>query len=215
MLQWINKMHNNNQQAYQLFEGLEQGDLARLVHPKVHVDEFESKMGDDADIVVLSFKVNGKEPALDLMNYIERGYEWVLDADVSSGELDDGEYLVFVELERNPAAAQHVVQMMSDIMNLTGQDLSEWKFQYRKSANEHEITEEEFRKVVPTSTADYEKKYGSDDEEPVNLDNPTSDEDEKVAKMIGSMQEAARVPMNKTAPKNDWTESLRAIARLK
>ena len=98
-LQMDNKM---NQHKLPLSEGLEQGDLDRLVHRKLHVDEFKSKMGSDADIIVLSFKVDGKEPARDLMNFIERGYEWILDADISSGELDDGQYLVFAELERDP-----------------------------------------------------------------------------------------------------------------
>lgn len=198
-----------------LFEGLEQGDLARLIHPRLHIDEFESKMGDDSDIIVLSFKVDGKEPALDLMNFIERGYEWVLDADVSSGELDDGEYLVFAEIERNPAAAEHIVGLLNDMMNLTDQNLSEWKFQYRKSANEHDITEEGILDMVPSSPADYEAKYGSDEEAAVDLDNPESEEDAKVASMIGAMQESARIRSTKTAPKNAWTESLRVAAGLK
>ena len=79
-------MHN-------LFEGLEQGDLKRLIHPELHIDEFKSKLGDDADVVVASFKVDNKEPANDLVNFIEKGYDWVLDADVSSGEMDDGSYI--------------------------------------------------------------------------------------------------------------------------
>lgn len=199
-----------------LFEGLEQGDLARLIHPRLHIDEFESKMGDDADIIVLSFKVNGKEPALDLMNFIERGYEWVLDADVSSGELDDGEYLVFAEIERNPAAAEHIVGLLDDILNLTDQKLSEWKFQYRKSANEHDITEEGILSMVPSSPAEYERKYGKDESEvEVDLSAPADDEEEKVAKMIGAMKESARVPSTTKAPKNAWTENLRIAAGLK
>ena len=108
LMQVKNKMHNNKLNQPQLFEGLEKDDLARLVFPELHIDEFKSKMGDDADIIVLSFLVDGKEPATDLMNFIERGYDWVFDADISSGELDDGQYLVFVELERNPEAAAEV-----------------------------------------------------------------------------------------------------------
>lgn len=209
--------HKRQAQHYPaLFEGLEQGDLARLIHPRLHIDEFESKMGDDSDIIVLSFKVNGKEPALDLMNFIERGYEWILDSDVSSGELDDGEYIVFAELERTPAAAEHIVGLLKDILNLTGQGLEEWKFQYRKSSNEHDISEEEILSVVPHSSADYEAKYGSDEDDvEVDLANPENDEDAKVASMIGAMQESARVPTTKTAPKNAWTESLRVAAGLK
>ena len=74
-------MHNN-----QLNENLEEGDLKRLVHDELHIDEYKSKMGDDADVCVISFKVAGKEPAIDLVSFIEKGYDWVLDADGSSGE---------------------------------------------------------------------------------------------------------------------------------
>jgi hypothetical protein len=72
-------------------------------------------MGDDADIIVLSFKVNGKEPATDLMNFVEKGYEFVLDSDVSAGELDDGEYLVFVEISRRSTAPERIVEMLKDL----------------------------------------------------------------------------------------------------
>ena len=72
-----------------------------MVHNELHVDEFKSKMGNDEDMVVLSFKVGGKEPAIDLVNFIEKSYDWVIDADTSSGEMEDGDYIVFVEMERN------------------------------------------------------------------------------------------------------------------
>ena len=39
-----------------LFEGLEQGDLKRLIHDELHVDEFKSKLGRDEDVCVVSFK---------------------------------------------------------------------------------------------------------------------------------------------------------------
>lgn len=199
--QRINKMQHNQHKHHVLSEGLEQGDLARLVYPTLHIDEFESKMGDDADIIVLSFKVGGKEPALDLMNFVERGYEWVLDSDISSGELDDGEYIVFVEIERTPAAAEHIVSLLSNLMNLTGQKLSDWKFQYRKSSINHNINQEEISNIVPTSSAGYRSKYDKDDK---NVD-----------AMISAMQESARVKVTKQAPKNSWTDSLRVAAGLK
>jgi hypothetical protein len=205
-------MHKHNQNKFQQFnEGLEQNDLARLVHPKLHIDEFKSKMGDDADIIVLSFKVNGKEPATDLMNFIEKGYEFVLDADVSAGELDDGEYLVFAEIERDPAAPEQIVGLLEDILNLSDQDISDWKFQYRKSSTEHDITAEEIKSVVPTTPEEYDAKFGESDEEEVQ--EPESDDE--IEDMISAMQESARVPMKRTAPKNDWTESLRIAAGLK
>lgn len=195
-------MHNNHKhQPNQLFEGLEYGDLKRLVHPKLHVDEFKSKMGDDADIIVLSFKVDNKEPAKDLMSFIERGYDWVLDSDISAGELEDGEYLVFAELARDQDAVKNIINLITDILNLTEQDVNEWKFQYRKNRAEYDITPENISRIVPTSPDAYVAKYGEDD---------TGFGDE-----IEAMQEAARVPMNKKAPVNDFTESIRIAAGLR
>ena len=57
-------------------------------------------MGEDSDIVTLSFAVKGDQPAKDLVNFIETGYDFVLDADKTSGEQNDGKYRVFVEIER-------------------------------------------------------------------------------------------------------------------
>ena len=188
-LQMDNKM---NQHKLPLSEGLEQGDLERLVHNKLHVDEFKSKMGSDADIIVLSFKVDGKEPARDLMNFIERGYDWILDADISSGELDDGQYLVFAELERDPASAKYIYQLMSDIMNLTDTDLSDWKFQYRKNSREHDITSDNIADIIPTTPQSYRSKFGD--------------------KELDAMKAAAGVSTQRKAPVNSWTESLRAAA---
>ena len=183
-------MHNNQQ----FNEGLENGDLARLIHPDVHVDEFKSKMGDDADVVVVSFKVIDKEPALDLVNFIEKGYDFVLDADVSSGELDDGEYLVFVELDRKPEVADQILTMVDDFLNLTGQDIGEWSFKYRSTGTPKPLTAESLVEI-PRTPEEYLSKFGSKD--------------------LDAMQESARVPMNRRAPVNEYTESLRVAAGLK
>ena len=70
--------HKDNKMAQHrsnITEGLEANDLKRLVHNELHIDEFKSKMGRDEDVVVISFKVTGREPAEDLVNFIEKGYE--------------------------------------------------------------------------------------------------------------------------------------------
>jgi len=95
-----------------LCENLEHGDLKRLIHPELHIDEYKSKMGSDEDIGVISFKVRGKEPAADLVNFVEKGYDWVLDADVSAGEKSDGDYLVFVETDRNGQLPQRILRLL-------------------------------------------------------------------------------------------------------
>ena len=184
------------------------GDLKRLVHDELHIDEYKSKMGDDADVCVISFKVSGKEPSADLVSFIEKGYDHVLDADVSSGEKEGGDYLVFVELERTKELPQQIVDMMEDIMNLTDQDLSDWRVRYYKSANEHELTAETLAKMIPLTPEAYNAKYGRDDEE----GNELSD---KEIKDLDRMKATAGVKVDTKAPKNEYTESLRIAAGLK
>lgn len=179
-------MHNN------LFEGLEKGDLGRLIHPELHVDEFKSKLGDDEDIVVLSFKVDAKQPANDLVGFIEKGYEWVVDADVSSGEMDDGSYIVFVEIDRNPELAENIMALMTDLMNLTDQDVADWRVRYYKSHKEQQLSNEALASMIPDSPEAYEKAYGQE--------------------IIDKLKTAAGVTVGTKAPKNEFTESLRNLA---
>jgi len=173
-------------------EGLEQNDLARLVHPELHIDEYKSKMGKDEDIVVLSFKVTGREPAEDLVNFIEKGYEWVLDADVSAGELDDGDYLVFVECDREPGAAENIVAMLKDILNLTSQKMSEWSVQIRSRPEKLELSADTIKNNVPLTTGAYQAQYGK--------------------KGLDEMRTAAGVKVTTRAPVNDHTQSIRSLA---
>ena len=66
--------------------GLRNNDLDSLVDNIIEIDSYKSKMGQDADIVTLAISILGENPAKDLENFLEKGYPFVLDADVSSGE---------------------------------------------------------------------------------------------------------------------------------
>jgi hypothetical protein len=52
----------------QLNEELEAGDLKYLVSHIFDIDSYKSKIGEDGDMVVLSFTVDDKAPADDLAN---------------------------------------------------------------------------------------------------------------------------------------------------
>ena len=175
-----------------LFEGLEVGDLKRLIHPELHIDEFKSKLGDDADVVVVSFKVDSKDPAIDLVAFIEKGYSWVIDADVSSGELEDGSYIVFVEMDRDADAPKNIMQLMDELLNLTEQDESDWRVRYYKSRQEKQLSLDALEELVPTTPEAYEKAHGQTD--------------------IDQLKTAAGINVTTKAPKNDFTESLRNLA---
>ena len=185
------------------------GDLTRLVHDELHIDEYKSKMGTDADVCVVSFKVAGKEPSADLVSFIEKGYDFVLDADVSSGEKEGGDYLVFVELERTDKLPEQIIEIMEDIMNLTDQKIEEWRVRYYKSTSDTDLTQESLANIIPLTPEAYDAKYGDEDEE-VDTTEP-----EDITQDLDAMKAAAGVPVTTTAPKNAYTESLRIAAGLK
>ena len=199
-------MQNNNHKL--LRENLEAGDLKRLVHNELHIDEYKSKMGTDEDVCVISFKVSGKEPSTDLVSFIEKGYDFVLDADVSSGEKEGGDYLVFVELERTDKLPEQIVEIMDDIMNLTEQNLEDWRVRYYKSTVDNELTKESLANIIPLTPEEYDAKYGKDDEDVV-------DTETDITKDLDAMKSAAGVPVTTSAPVNDFTESLRVAAGIK
>ena len=57
----------------QIKEGLKAGDLEDVVSKRFSVDQYASKMGDDRNIMVLAFTVDGLEPAKDLERFAETG----------------------------------------------------------------------------------------------------------------------------------------------
>ena len=148
-----------------LKEGVEHGDLKRLVIPVVEIDSYKSKMGEDADISVLSFTVKSKMPALDLVSFIEKGYTFVLDADCSSGEDDNGNFQVFVELERTPKLPDQIIEIVKDMLNLTEQDADEWKFKYYRYQEANKLSETELRNKLILTPEEYKKTIKQDEDE--------------------------------------------------
>lgn len=145
----------------QLNEGLQAEDLKYLVDNTIHIDEYNSKMGDPSDVVTLSFKVKDIIPANDLVSFLENGYDFVLDADVSTGEVSDNERLVFVEVQRRPNVYDYVNEMLDDLNHLTGVKRGDWKFRWYKSAEYQPMTEENFTKSVPQNPTQYEESIKS------------------------------------------------------
>jgi hypothetical protein len=141
----------NNQQ---LNEGLRPLDLQEMVYPTFEVDTYASKMGEDRDVCVMSFQVKDRAPAKDLMEFIEKGYYFVLDSDISSGENEDGEYRVFVELERSSQLAEHIKEITYGVRKLTG--IEDFKFKYFKQTAVHEVTEDTLKNVIPLSATAYD-----------------------------------------------------------
>jgi hypothetical protein len=132
---------------------LRANDLEYLVNKVFEIDSFKSKIGTDEDICVLSFTVDEQEPAKDLVNFIEMGYNFVLDADASSGEMDDGKYKVYVEIERTPHLSAQIMEVIDGVKKLTA--LDEMRFRYFKSFKSEAATEENLESTVPVDKEQY------------------------------------------------------------
>jgi hypothetical protein len=127
-----------------------------MVSPTFSLDQFKSKMGKDKDVVVMSFKVKEKLPATDLMEFIEKGYQFALDADMSTGEERDGQYSVFVELERTQDVPRQIMEILNGVGLLC--DCKEWNFRYFKDMNLYDATEYALSEQLPLTEVDYSNK---------------------------------------------------------
>ena len=107
---------------------LDPQDLEGRIEDTVHFDEYKPKMGKDDAVIVATFKVMGKQPGYDLENFSEKGYDWVIDAETSAGEISEGRYIVFVEAERRTSYPRRFMDMINDIKNIT--DVEDWKMVY-------------------------------------------------------------------------------------
>lgn len=138
---------------------LRENDLRGLVKDIFEVDNYKSKIGNDRDVCVLTFIVDSKDPAEDLENFIEMGYDFVMDAECTSGELDDGKYRVFVEIERSKHLAEQLEELMDGVSKVTG--IEEFRFRYYKEFKSLPATLEYFEKKIPNDPDGYDATTGS------------------------------------------------------
>ena len=136
-----------------LSEGLDYHDLEGQLEPKLTVDEYSAKMGKDSDIVTLAFTVKSELAGKDLVDWFERGYDFVLDASVSQGEIVPGKYLLFVEMNRRTTVPSRIVELLKDLKTLTNLKVSDWTVIV--DDEEHEADEEVLKQVIILSPHDY------------------------------------------------------------
>jgi len=137
-------------------EGLKAGDLDGVVSKRFSVDQFKSKMGEDMNIMVLAFTVDGMAPAKDLERFAETGYKEVLDADATPGTLADGKHRVFVEFARVEKVDQHIRKFLDDLKNLTNIDIFE--FTYHKNVTPFEASAKNLADILPRTAIAYTQK---------------------------------------------------------
>jgi hypothetical protein len=134
-------------------EGLKKNDLKDLISPIFEIDSYKSKMGDDQDVLVLAFEVSGHQAALDLTEFLEKSYDFILDADVSSGENQKGNYKVFVEMERQRKSPTQIIELVYGLTELT--EIHDWKFKYYKEYLSKPLSE---ISNIPITSSDYNQR---------------------------------------------------------
>jgi hypothetical protein len=144
--------------------GLRNGDLKDLVYDVFEIDSYASKMGEDKNIVTLSFSVKDRAPADDLVKFLEGGYSFILDSDVTAGEQQDGTYKVFVELERNRQSNENIYEIIDGVSKLT--EIEKFRFRYYKNFRSHDTSMDSLNEFVPTDPDNYGIKVNES-----NLDN--------------------------------------------
>ena len=161
----MNKAHNkpkplSHPKLPRLREALEYKDLESMMKPTIHVDEFASKMGDDDDIIVISFFLRSEAAARDLVNWFEKGYDWVLDADQSPGEIRPGRYLVYIEMRRRSTAGAKIAEALADLGTLTEFGPDDWQMHYEDKT--YAFSQQQFDQIVPLSPKDYRRRKEQD-----------------------------------------------------
>lgn len=140
-----------------LNESIGHNDLRGLIGNIVSVDQYKSKVGNDENIVVLAIKVRDQHPCEDLSQFIESGFE-LLDVDKSTGPNENGEYTVFVELERNSELFDSIDQILNDVKQVDN-NIEEWLFTVYGNSKVQAWSKENFDANVISDSYDYVVKY--------------------------------------------------------
>jgi hypothetical protein len=139
-------------------------DMEHQIEPNVSIDEYSAKMGKDSDIVTLAFIVKSEAAGNDLVDWFERGYDWILDASLSDGELSPGRYLVFVEMKRRTKIPERVVELLDDLETLTGMTVDEWEVTIDEK--DYSADTEILKELIPISPHEYREE--NEDEKELN-----------------------------------------------
>lgn len=143
-------------------ESLNYLDMEGQVYPSISVDEYAAKMGTDEDIVTVTFTVKSKLVAEDLVTWFERGYDYILDASISEGELEPNKWLVFVEMERRSWVARRIIGLIGEMETLTGMPVEDWSVNI--DAEDYPLELDIMKQKIILNPAKYEIEKNVDEE---------------------------------------------------
>lgn len=113
--------------THTLLEGMREGDLEDLVLPMVTIDEYASKLDENA--IVLGFYVQDRDAAEDLNRFVQKSPVEMLDTEVSPAPDQHGYYICFIELLNDRRIVENIEAIMAEVSPLVGN--SEWQMRLR------------------------------------------------------------------------------------
>lgn len=146
-----------------LKEGFDYRDLVGQVEPVVTVDEYSAKMGTDDEIVTLAFLIKSRLAAKDMVDWFERGYDWILDSKESEGEVTSGKYLVFVEINRRTQVPERICELIDDLETLTEISRDEWVITI--DGEDYPVEEDTIKQKIILSPKKYREAYPEEEQE--------------------------------------------------
>jgi hypothetical protein len=166
-------------------------DLKGQLRDEITVDEYAAKMGMDSDIVTVTFTTHSNLAAKDLVTWFERGYDFVLDASVSEGEIEPGIWLVFVEMERRSKVPSRICTLLADLETLTDIKLDEWSVDIE--GDNIAADEERIREKMILNPNEYKAEKESDEK-------------------LNEFRELAGIETKRVYHEDEYTKNLKAIA---
>lgn len=128
-----------------LKESLKPNDLEHLVLSVIEIDTFESKIDDEESVVVALF-VDDKEPAKDLERFISKSAIDIIDSEVSPAPDKNGNFVVFIEIQRDKEFIEKLLELTDSIKSLT--NIEDFEFKTYKKKNTFPLSKDEIKKRV-------------------------------------------------------------------
>lgn len=129
-------------------EGLKQGDLKGTILSNISINEYESKLDSNANVI--GFYAIYQDPAKDLNRFIQKSSISLLDTEVSPSPTPKGYYMVFVEMENNKNFVDDLLTILSNLENLT--NIKKWTFSTVQK-NNIPLTKENIKKYITDKKA--------------------------------------------------------------
>jgi hypothetical protein len=174
-------------------EGLDYHDLKGQIENKISIDEYAAKMGKDSEIVTMTFITNSKLAANDLVTWLEIGYDYILDASVSDGEIEPGKWLVFAEMNRRTSVPNRIIEILKDLETLTDIKVKDYIIQVNEE--EYDADEEVLSQVIEISPHEYRKN-------------------KEYAEELNEFRNIANIPSKNIFEDNEYTKYLKSLAGL-